>query len=359
MRKPSLCLNMIVKNESAIIDRCLAAVAPLVSAWVICDTGSDDDTPERVKRFFDERGIPGELHRIPFLNFEQARNAALDLARASALDFEYLLFVDADMELVVEDPEFANGITGRSYLLQQRNEIAYYNTRLLRRDTPARYVGVTHEYLDAGAPPEKLTGAWFVDHAAGANRVGKFERDARLLEDALLREPDNARYVFYLAQSQRDAGALGTARETYVRRVGMGGWNEEVAYALFQVARIDERLGAPSDVIRRGLLDAYRARPTRVEPLVELARLCRLAGDWADALLYARAAAIAERPDDLLFVDEACYAWRALDELALAGWYSGAHSEGRAAAARLLAENRFPASERERIVANAKYYAIS
>ena len=115
-----------------------------------------------------------------------------------------------------------------------------------------------------------------------------------------------------------------------------------MAYALFQVARIDERLGAPSDVIRRGLLDAYRARPTRVEPLVELARLCRLAGDWADALLYARAAASAERPDDLLFVDEASYAWRALDELALAGWYSGAHSEGRAAAAARSRKTGFP-----------------
>jgi glycosyltransferase involved in cell wall biosynthesis len=354
--RPSLCLNMIVKNESAIIERCLAAAAPAIQSWVICDTGSEDATPELIERFFATRRIPGELHRIPFLNFEQARNAALECARTSALAYDYLLLVDADMELVIEDPDFACGLTGASYLLLQRNDIAYYNTRLLRRSAPARYVGVTHEYLDAGAPPERLSGAWFIDHAAGANRTGKFDRDARLLEEALVREPANARYVFYLAQSERDAGRVEKARATYWRRAAMGGWSEEIAYALLQIARIDERLGASADAVRRAYLDAYRARPVRIEPLVELARLCRLAGDWPDALLYARAAAAARRPDDLLFVDESAYAWRALDELAIAGWYAGAHGEGRAAATRLLAENRFPPAERDRILANAAYY---
>ena len=33
-----LCLNMIVKNETANLERCLCAVAPHIGCWVIGDT---------------------------------------------------------------------------------------------------------------------------------------------------------------------------------------------------------------------------------------------------------------------------------------------------------------------------------
>jgi len=67
-------------------------------------------------------------------------------------------------------------------------------------------------------------------------------------------------------------------------------------------------------------------------------------------------AAALPRPREGLFVDEACYAWRALDELAISAWYVGAHEEGRRATERLLAECRFPAAERARIEANLATY---
>jgi glycosyltransferase involved in cell wall biosynthesis len=63
-----LCLNMIVKNETANLPRCLGAFAPWVPSWVICDTGSTDGTQAFIKSFFAERGIPGELHGSPSSN---------------------------------------------------------------------------------------------------------------------------------------------------------------------------------------------------------------------------------------------------------------------------------------------------
>ena len=45
---PSLCLCMIVKNESAVITRCLRSVKPIIDYWVICDTGSSDNTKELI-----------------------------------------------------------------------------------------------------------------------------------------------------------------------------------------------------------------------------------------------------------------------------------------------------------------------
>ena len=62
------------------------------------------------------------------------------------------------------------------------------------------------------------------------------------------------------------------------------------------------------------------------------------------------------RPADSLFVEDAVYAWRALDELAIAAWHAGFRSEGKIAAKRLLDEGVFPPSERPRMEQNYKWY---
>ncbi|ANN59255.1 hypothetical protein A9K72_24965 [Mesorhizobium loti] len=69
-----LCLNMIVKNEMANLQRCLGAVVDHIDCCVIGDTGSTDGTQDFIKLFFAARNLPGELHEFPFHNFEQARN---------------------------------------------------------------------------------------------------------------------------------------------------------------------------------------------------------------------------------------------------------------------------------------------
>src|SRR5208282_5199672 len=106
----TICLNMIVKNEMANLERCLGNVADHIECWVIGDTGSTDGTQDFIKSFFAARNVPGELHSFPFRNFEQARNAALDCAYASPLAYDYLLFDDADMELIVEDRDFRGAV---------------------------------------------------------------------------------------------------------------------------------------------------------------------------------------------------------------------------------------------------------
>src|SRR5262245_3306257 len=117
MSNTALCLNMIVKNETANLERCLTAVVPHIACWVIGDTGSTDGTQDFIRDFFAARKIPGELHEFPFQNFEQARNEALRCAYASPLAFDYLLFDDADMELVVEDPALLGRLDAPGYQL--------------------------------------------------------------------------------------------------------------------------------------------------------------------------------------------------------------------------------------------------
>ena len=96
----TLCLNMIVDNEIKNIERCLNAVVPYIACWVIGDIGSTDGTQEFVRSFFAARNVPGELHQLSYINFAQARQEALDRARASDLKYDYLLLVEADTKLM-------------------------------------------------------------------------------------------------------------------------------------------------------------------------------------------------------------------------------------------------------------------
>ena len=59
--RPTICLNMIVKNEVHIVAQVLDAVAPYISSWVIVDTGSDDGTQDLIRNHMDSLGIPGSF----------------------------------------------------------------------------------------------------------------------------------------------------------------------------------------------------------------------------------------------------------------------------------------------------------
>jgi hypothetical protein len=163
---------MIVRNEAEIIERCLASVAPYIAYWVILDTGSDDDTPALIERFFRDTDIPGELHHGEFVDFSTSRNQALELCRRSKGDFDYILLIDADMELLAEDESWLDGLDAPAYSIRQHNDLVYDNVRVLQRASGARYVGVTHEYLDVGGQAPRLAGVrcWITPAAPAAPR---------------------------------------------------------------------------------------------------------------------------------------------------------------------------------------------
>ena len=81
MPTPTICLNMIIKDEAPVIRRCLESVKPFIDRWVIVDTGSTDNTRELVREIM--AGLPGELHERPWKNFGHNRNEALSLAARS------------------------------------------------------------------------------------------------------------------------------------------------------------------------------------------------------------------------------------------------------------------------------------
>ena len=355
-----LCLSMIVRNEAAVIARCLDSVRHLIGAWAIVDTGSSDGTQAMVRERLAD--LPGELIERPWVDFATNRNQALELARGHG---DYALIIDAD-EIIELDRAvaFPQRLDAAAYYLRQRladGEFEYRSAKLLRHDAGWRWHGVLHEYPAVQPTPriELLDGLRVRSFPDGARsqrpQREKYLADVAVLEDALQREPDHARYAFYLAQSLRDAGENARALQAYRRRIAMGGWDEEVWYARFQVAVLLEREGADAAAIIDAYLSAWDARPTRAEPLCELARYLRLKQRYASAYVHARAAAEIPLPADLLFLDLSVHRWRARDEQSIAAYYIGRHAESAALCDALLADPALPASERERVAANARF----
>ncbi len=315
-----LCLNMIVRNEEARIERCLKSVLPYLAAAVIVDTGSTDDTIRLMEKTFAEANIPYTIHTRPFINFKQARNAALEAARWSKFDFEYILLTDADMELVVEDKLCFANLTGPSYdIIQKAGTLSYHNRRIVNRFAKGDYLGVTHEYLDVAAAG-CVSGAYFLDHADGSNRKDKFQRDIDLLLADLRDHPSNERSWFYLAQSYRDNGQPAQAAQAYRRRIEMGGWAEEVWQAKVNYATCLKDLGDEGGYVT-GLLDAYNYRPLRAEALYDLARHFREKGNNYASLAFSRPGMGIPRTTDALFVSDYVYDTGLKEEFSICAFY--------------------------------------
>lgn len=351
----SICLNMIVKDEARVIERCLASVKPFVTHWVIVDTGSTDGTQDIVRRFMAD--LPGALHERPWRNFGHNRNEALELARDKAA---YVLVMDADNSFHAPPGWQMPALAAPGYYVPMVLEGTHYQQCLLISTAlPWRWEGVLHEYLTAGAHPPlgTLEGAWVQARREGARSRDPltFHKDAALLEDALRQEPGNTRYAFYLAQSWRDAGEPDKARRAYLARAAMGGWAEEVWFSLYQAAALAERLQHPAAEVQAAYLAAYQYRPARAEPLVALARWHNRRQEWAMAQLYARAAMGLPRSADLLFLDEGAYRWGATDEAAVAAYWLGDYLESLRLSMRLLDGDALPENERARVAANRDF----
>ena len=65
-QKPTICLAIICKNEEHCILKALESAYKYIDYWVICDTGSTDNTVSLIKNFFKEKQINVEIFSASF-----------------------------------------------------------------------------------------------------------------------------------------------------------------------------------------------------------------------------------------------------------------------------------------------------
>ena len=182
--RPTICLNMIVRDEGHIVHEVLDSVAAHIDSWVIVDTGSSDGTQQKIRDRMRALGIDGELHERPWRDFGHNRSEAIALARGHA---DYIWVMDAD-DLLVGTPDFDH-LTADVYQLQYGPDVTYWRRQLFRDGLPWRYVGVLHEYADCDGPftEDKLGGEYHIESRRLGNRnldPEKYARDAEVLRTA-------------------------------------------------------------------------------------------------------------------------------------------------------------------------------
>jgi len=359
MAENRICLNMIVKNESRIIERCIKSVYHLIDTWCIVDTGSTDGTQEIIKELLKDK--PGELLERPWVNFGHNRNEALRFAEKWG---EWTLLTDADMVLV--DEGFDKSTLDLSYcgydIIQDNHGTRYNNFRILNSSRDWKCIGVTHEYYSPSKGLQKrdvIKSLWFNDISDGGSKGDKFERDIALLEQGLKDEPENYRYMFYLAQSYRDSGQYEKAVEWYKTCAIHDKWDEEKFFAEYQAGYCMSFLPAKysAEDISKQLMYAWLTRPWRVEPIYHLAMLYKDTNNWHQAYSLLRICASTPYPEnDLLFIGAGIYEGMALDEFSIAAYWSGHYDEAVLACNQLLAEDApYTHAHRGRILKNLWY----
>ena len=351
--RASICLNMIVKNEAHIVHEVIEAVAPYIDYWVIVDTGSDDGTQDVIRGLMSERGIPGELHERPWVDFGHNRTEALELAQGNC---DYIWLMDAD-DTIAGRIDFTD-LTADGYQMRIEREVVFWRLHLFRDGVPWRFSGVLHESAVCDAPhtEERLEGDYRIvsrDLGSRGRDPMHFHRDCEVLLAAVQRDPSDAHSVFYLAQTYECLSDLANARIWWERFAQLGDRDEVVYYAMLKSAVMMESLGEPWPEVRAAYLRAWEYRPTRAEALEAIAFHYLAAGQYELGYLFAsRAAQIPVPEADTFFVFPHTHQWRTADEQAVCASWIGRQSEALRIWRRLLKRDDVPEADRHRMLEN-------
>lgn len=225
-KNPTICLNMIVKNESHIIENTLEKLCKKISFdyWVICDTGSTDNTVQIITDFFKNKGIQGEMFHDEWQNFAHNRTLALERAYKKT---DLLLVFDADDE-IVGDIVLPNKVLFDEYHLKFGSGmgVSYTRVLLINNHKKFQFLSVIHEFINCIEGPTTST-TINSDYYVISGRTGsrsldpdKYLKDAIILGKAYhvaLADNDQLfhRYAFYCANSYKDCGQYENAIKWY------------------------------------------------------------------------------------------------------------------------------------------------
>ncbi len=377
---PAISLNCIVKNESKVIARMLKSVAPFIDYYVIVDTGSTDNTKEIIKNTMDELGVPGEIHDHVWVDFCTARNYAFDCVKGKA---EYGFWIDADEQLILSE-KFSKDALMRN--LRERNiesgstEVEYgpqkyFRSQIFKIDFDWKWRGAVHEimfppkgYKVKGAQIEGLRTLVTPDGASWGDGSKETQRKKYLEHAAMLEEyiktDNDVRWIFYLAQSYRDAFEFDKAEKWYAERVKLGGgyW-EELYFSQLMVGSMKANQKKPIGEILLAYLECSRYDRNRSEHYIPVIRHYQASKNYSVSYIFSKYCldnhAKNPFPKSTLFIDNAAYDWQILDLHCVNSYYMGKHGEARTTYNKLrkaINKGLVPQAHAERIKANEKWY---
>ena len=343
--KPTICFATVCKNEAHIIKSVLESVYKYISYWIICDTGSTDETRQIITDFFKEKDISGELFVDEWIGFGPNKTLMMERAKGKA---DYILHFDAD-DILMGDFNFTKEDVGWDVynFTIRRSTFEYKSSLLYKANHSWKFCGVAHTIIRCLDKPDfetkdlSNTNCYLLSEDVGFRSCDpdKYIRDAEKLKqqffDTLLDDPDvlNVRSVFYTAQSYMDAGRITEALQwnrLYTKLKNT--WIEEEFEVNLRIARCLMYLDKPSDEIISQLKKTIEIFPDRSEPYLKLGQYLNVIKKFEEAYKYLRQAEQNNlkliKKKYILFVDKHCYGKYLKDELSVACYWLCRYDEG-------------------------------
>lgn len=345
---PLLVAVFMVKNEEPVICSTLKPyIEGGIQYYLIYDTGSTDNTISVTRQCFDDNNIP--MHRAIikqdiFIDFATSRNKALRATENAYPTATFMLMPDAEWKIYRVDVllDFCRQHRSKKekiYGIYIQTDMFFATSRLIRCRAGVEFEGVVHEIITTPITISVPTISYFKMEASA---FGKAKSEARWKRDlvALLKDhainPTNPRTLFYIAQTYSCMGDWYNATIWYKARTLIKGWDEENYMAQYRVGLSYENIGNWDQAMIE-YIKAHSMRPSRVEPLVKLAKHYESVKDYALCFLFAyRASIFSSSNADMLFIERDAYSYHRHDLLGICSWYVNEYEIGKNAVLRAL-----------------------
>jgi tetratricopeptide (TPR) repeat protein len=292
---PNICLNMIVKNESEIIESTLKNIIEKIKIdyYVICDTGSSDSTKEIIKNFFDKNNIKGEIYDDEWKNFAHNRTKALEYAFGKT---DFIMVFDADDE-IYGNLQIPEKLEYDCYnLLMKSGTYVFERPMLFNNKKKWIYESIVHEYLKCCEENtrSKILGDYYIigkTNGARSKNPYKYLLDALVLEKGFYeieKTPEEhlqPRYAFYCGNSYFDYGQVEKSIDWYKKTLKLNGWNQEKYYSCLRLADAYEKLKDNSNFLFY-LVKSYNYDKERVDGIYRLIKYYIIENENETALNY-------------------------------------------------------------------------
>lgn len=343
---------LMVKNEKNVINKTLKPYIEYTDKIIVFDTGSTDGTVATVKKFFTKNNVKNaHVVEEPFIDFAASRNRALELAEEKFPETAFLLMPDAEWYmkdvkgLVDFCKEHLTDLDKKTFSIKATCPVInFYVPRLIRNKANVRFVGKVHEIPNAGTDVKVPNSTYFeisVTKLGFEKTQQRWLRDEKILEAEANANPNDARTLFYLAQTKECLNKLDEAFKLYEKRSKMNGFVEENYETFFRMGRVANELSKTDktftwEMAYNFYATAFKIRSHRIEPLIKLAEHY-----WPDNpplcfLFIKRALELPYPKDDFLFVDKTAYEFLRYEIASKSAWYVGDYETGEMATKKVL-----------------------
>ncbi len=275
--KISLC--MIVRDEEAVLGRCLSSAKEVADEIVIVDTGSTDGTVKIAEQF------TPLLFRLPWQDdFAAARN--FSFSKASG---DYLLWLDADDWIAPEQLETFR--TLRAQLERERPDtvlcrydsgsLVYLRERFLKNTKEAKWTGHVHECIP---PFGKIVRSTFtVTHLPEAKDKGM--RNLHIYQKWAGKEKLSGRDLFYYGRELYYHKLYCEAAAVLGEMLAGEGWYINKIEACKILAACRRETGRPHEALH-ALFQSFLYGEPRASVLCEIASIFKGEGKTAEAIFW-------------------------------------------------------------------------